>query len=274
MKHFYILTVSFLLSLSTVYAQDCSVAVETIQDDFESYEAGGNLAGCWTAIKTGSMVSGIRNTDGSANSGAKYAFGYTFNEVDKAFYFVTPKLSTIDGNHSVDFYLGAVGGEDVVTTYEIGTLSDPTDATTFSEVGTPTALPMGVGQEGKPQYVNVTGSIPSTTDEYVAIKLLSSGAHTALYLDDFNWETTLSTEEFNSNSSFVAYPNPSLNKMVNLSLKPVANVVTITSVAGQVVYQANVSSSIQLNLQHLKSGMYLVTIASKYGIATKKLILN
>ena len=85
--------------------------------------------------------------------------------------------------------------------------------------------------------------------------------------------------EEKDNVDFSIYPNPN-NGMFNISLlnKPANNLdIVIKNVLGQIVHQdyINSSGSIDLNLQHLKKGVYIVDLLDNNSISnTGKIIIK
>ena len=253
----------------------CDMPQATIDDDFESYAAGVGepLPDCWSSVAPGGMVIGNRNTAGEANSGINYISVYVsiFNNQDG--YIITPKLSTIDGAHEADFMIkSSIPG----ATYELGTMSDPTDSATFTSLGSPVAL--------STTYTNVnTGAVAASSDEYFAIRFTASVQHSVIRIDDFKWqEASLSVNEL-ATTSFSVYPNPSLDKKINLvydsSLDANDNKVIIYTTMGQVVFKADLTSSSSvhtktIDLSQLNSGVYLLQFSSGDYTITKKIILK
>lgn len=94
---------------------------------------------------------------------------------------------------------------------------------------------------------------------------------------------SLGVEDVN-NVSFGVYPNPSTNKQINLvydvsKLSSVKNEVAIYTVTGQKVFQKTLQKESgfynkQLNLSHLRSGVYLLHFESGDSSVTKKIILQ
>lgn len=183
MKKIMLTFLGFLLSYN-MNAQ-CT-PVETIDDNFESYSAGNGepMPTCWAELNSGNLYIGVRNTSGAANSGSKYISIYTLIQNNAEAYIITPKLSTIDGNHKANFYIGAntISG----VTYQLGTMSSNSDTNTFTSLGDEISLQTT-------DYVNVdSGLVPTTTDTYFAIKIKAS-AHTNIKIDDFKWESEVAS---------------------------------------------------------------------------------
>lgn len=102
----------------------------------------------------------------------------------------------------------------------------------------------------------------------------------------FNFEdvtNTLGIEEITETVSFGVYPNPSLDKKINLvydnKLDANDNEVTVFSTTGQKVFQANLNQNSgfynkTLDLSNLNSGVYMLQFTSGDYSTTKKIILK
>lgn len=253
----------------------CDTAVATIDDDFESYAAGAGepLPDCWSSVAPAGMVIGNRNTAGEANSGTNYVSAYVSVFNNQYGYIVTPKLSTIDGSHEADFMIKtSIPG----ATYELGTMSDPNNSNTFTSIGSPLAL--------ETTYTNVnTGAVAATSDEYFVIRFTAPVQHSVIRMDDFKWqEESLSVNTFDI-STFSVYPNPSLDKIINLvydaKFDANDNEVVIFSMTGQKIFQMKLKNkgsvgSQNLDLSNLNSGVYMLQFTSGNYSTTKKIILK
>lgn len=99
-----------------------------------------------------------------------------------------------------------------------------------------------------------------------------------------NVSSLLSIDSVNKDVSFGLYPNPSVDKKVTLvynlnNLSNTTNNLTIYSTTGSIVFNSTLSSSNgfynkELDLSHLKSGMYIVRFTSGNQSMSQKLILN
>ncbi|WP_274476413.1 T9SS type A sorting domain-containing protein [Mangrovimonas aestuarii] len=99
-----------------------------------------------------------------------------------------------------------------------------------------------------------------------------------------NVTTTLGIEDVTENITFGMYPNPSLDKQVNLvydvnTLESDKNKVAIYDITGAEVFRTQLSNnsgfySKRLNLSNLQSGVYMVHFTSGNASITKKLVLK
>ncbi len=107
----------------------------------------------------------------------------------------------------------------------------------------------------------------------VAIRYVSEDVY-MLQVDDFSITTTgsMSTNDFLS-SKFSVYPNPA-NNVLNITSGDAlqVNAVKITDINGREVLKTQFSNtdSAQINVSNLATGMYVVSITSTEGVATKK----
>lgn len=255
----------------------CDTAVTTINDNFDSYSAGSGqpMPECWTAVGAFAF-NGVRNTDGQANSGTNYVFGYSFFTSSGYAYFISPKLSSINDMHQANFYLKGTGQTGTLVNFEYGTLADPTDVNGFTAFGDM--------QTTSADYVNFeTGPAPNNSDMYFALRFTITEQHTSIYLDDFKWESvTLSTNSFESlQDSITLYPNPSVDKHVYIAFNSNAltdGKITIYGITGKKVYEQAITTNPRntqtLDLSNLSGGIYMVKIVSGTQSITKKLILK
>ncbi|RYZ49099.1 MAG: T9SS type A sorting domain-containing protein, partial [Sphingobacteriales bacterium] len=102
-----------------------------------------------------------------------------FNEDDAAanIILISPPLSNLAAEtHRLRFkslgYSGSI---------RVGTMADPTDASTFTEVQSITPTD---------SWASNIVAIPSTTDTFIAFKLGMDSDYSSVYLDDIVWETT------------------------------------------------------------------------------------
>jgi hypothetical protein len=81
-------------------------------------------------------------------------------------------------------------------------------------------------------------------------------------------------------STFSIYPNPVSNNEITIKVpNEIKNFdITISNILGQKVYFKNVSNkfdnSEQINTSNLKSGMYIISVSTSLGKASKKLLIN
>ncbi|MHA3789661.1 T9SS type A sorting domain-containing protein [Flavobacterium hauense] len=254
-------------------------AQETLNEDFTDFvmtttSADAFPQNCWNAYgaaPAGPWLYTAQTTDASN----QYAVYYThMGGANVPGYFVTPELSTIDGNHTLSFDAYKLGFNGSVppgnVTVQVGTLTDPADLTTFEAVGTAITLTGTVETHG-----NI--AIPaSATQKYVAFKFLSDSATSAAALDNVKWSETVTGIEDLNKTSFSIYPNPTADRNVTISHNLEANgTVNIYTLTGAKVFSGELNQGSQnLNLSALSAGMYIVKIESGNYSESKKLIVQ
>jgi Secretion system C-terminal sorting domain len=110
----------------------------------------------------------------------------------------------------------------------------------------------------------------------------TTGSPYRLRADFNNYKVTalssaLSLDEVTDDSGFFIYPNPATTEISisNKNLKGISSVV-LTDTNGRTVKQNTFdnSSSVQVNIEDLSNGVYLMKITSEKGTVTKKMIKN
>ena len=130
-------------------------------------------------------------------------------------------------------------------------------------------------------YVSKTYTFtPTTTGTYFFSFLhnspINAGGVHAFLLDNFTVTQVLSNESYISNK-FSISPNPTLD-FVNISSADNigVNAISVADINGRIVKELvykNVTD-VQVNISDLASGMYIMSIKSEQGIATKKIVKN
>ncbi len=77
-----------------------------------------------------------------------------------------------------------------------------------------------------------------------------------------------------SNKGLTIYPNPSNGKFTVQFDETIPATITIVDISGKPVYDIKTNSSIDIDLSHLKKGIYVVNIASDVGVKTQRLVLQ
>lgn len=118
-----------------------------------------------------------------ALSGSQHIYMYSGSDASAEMFYILPQFSDLDANKRVRFnvYDRDNGG------LEVGTMTDPADATTFtvSSVFTDSDL-IDDAYEEKTVYFNSL----TTTGGYVAFRFVPAGTFDALYLDDVTYEVS------------------------------------------------------------------------------------
>jgi Secretion system C-terminal sorting domain len=235
-------------------------AVATLDENFSTFTDFSES--CWSASAGVPMV----YIDGEAVT------FYSLTSPAVNAYLVSPELTTIDGNHSLSFDAGKLATSAPGNlTVQVGTLSSPTDYSTFVAVGEPVTL-----ETGSVTYDDIV--IPaSETQVYIAFQMSASGNHVAGTIDNVKWtESTTGIDDVAQNT-FSIFPNPATGKNITVAFSGnSAGFISIYSMTGAKVFEtkANASASQNLDLSSLSSGMYVVKVQAGNSTATQKLILQ
>lgn len=242
-------------------------AVETLDENFENFVAGaaeGALPqNCWTSGDSYPRIGAV------STEGNKSIQFYTFMSPSVSMYLVSPELSTIDGNHSLSFDIGAPSTAGVIK-IQVGTMATATDFANFSPVGSEITV-MAASTRS-----NIV--IPaSTTQKYIAFRVNSGNVpHSATTIDNVKWQSTLSVND-SKLASFSVYPNPSTDRNVTVAFGSTIEKgnIAIYSLAGAKVFETTMQENTQtVNLSDLASGIYIMKLQSGNNTSTKKLILK
>lgn len=245
---------------SEIPAPPCE-AVATLDENFSTFTTGVSFPlNCWTASQPYPVVSVSATGEAQIYSSEL--------EIATPIYLVTPELSTIDGKHALTYDAKLSNGTTV--TVQAGTLTDATDYTTFAPFGDVVTLTKT--GTSVPEFVVPT----STTQKYIAFKVISAAKHNVSTIDNVKWVAkTAGVNDFAKNK-FSIFPNPSSTKNVTVAYTGTdkANV-TVYSVTGAKVFETAINgTNANLNLSSLSSGMYIVKLTAGNATATQKLVIQ
>lgn len=131
----------------------------------------------WSKIVNSSSGSpAVESTTSMAYTGNNSVKMYNAGDGSAGLYLVSPPIESFSGNH-LKIHLGGVTDGSV----KIGTMSDPSDASTFEEFASITTSYEFT--EYIVDFYNYTGS-----DNYIAIKHGNAGTYQTIYADHFVWE--------------------------------------------------------------------------------------
>lgn len=222
---------------------------------------------CWSAVTTGPML----YIDGEETE--QYVSFYSLFAANAPAYLVSPELSTLGGNYTLSFDAGLQEGTAPGNvTLQIGTLTDPADATTFTAVGEAITLTSEIIP-----YTDI--AIPGDAGNHIAFMITADGQHIAAAIDNVKWDTTAGIADHNT-ASFGLYPNPSADGNITVALNSAVagkGTVSVFSLTGAKVYETEIASGIssqQISLSSLSAGMYIVKVEAGSYTQSKKLVIR
>lgn len=164
------------------WAYTFNTECDAITDFVQGFEIGTT---CWTLNNVSTSSFSENTLTGDANNGdyANYLTNYSSNDPNQTFIAtVTPELSNLNaGTHWIKFEARRAYFWDSASDIELGTMSDPTDPTTFNHIITFELD--GSYDEYHYSFVEYTG-----TDSYIALRLLIDGNYREVDIDDIVWE--------------------------------------------------------------------------------------
>ncbi|MES2486497.1 MAG: T9SS type A sorting domain-containing protein [Bacteroidota bacterium] len=245
-------------------------AVAFIDEDFTEFEAFED--NCWSIIANGFPAGPAVYVDGDDEN--EFVTFYAANSANTDAYLITPEVSTFDASHSLSFDAWRVAMGPTVpgtVTIQVGTITD----------GTATFVPVTTG--GSFTLTSATSApytvaIPSApAGSHIAFRITGDTPHNAASIDNVAWTTTAATENF-AKGAFAMFPNPTANKNVTLAFNAntAAEFVSVYTLTGAKVFEAAVTgtTSQNLNLSALSSGMYIVKVQAGNASVSQKLVIQ
>lgn len=159
------------------FTTPCETFTVPFSENFDSSTEGStsnsNAPDCWSFIDSGVGYAYVYNGSSNAQSGEQAFRLYNSYNSSGDYMLISPQVTelTTDGIQ-ISFGVGGSSGEVV----EIGTITDPTDAETFTLVSSLTKTTS--------DYEDVTVNINSGTDNYFAIRHGQESTYNSLYIDD------------------------------------------------------------------------------------------
>ena len=157
------------------FTTNCSPFNVSFCENFDTTSTGSStnpsVPDCWNFIDSGSGSGYTRAS--TPNSGANSFYMYNAGDSTGDYILVSPPISNVsDGNNRVNFWVDGVASQDLI----VGTMSNPSDATTFTAIQTVT---LATGD-----YENYKINIPIGTDSFIAFKHGQTSTYDSYYLDD------------------------------------------------------------------------------------------
>lgn len=211
------------------------------------------------------------------NSGEKYAASWSSSPTTAPAnndWLISPAVTLGSTGNELIFHIKSLSEDYGLEQYRVyiyagtGMPATPADFTEISE-----------GQYEAPFdfWLDDTYDLDAYAGQTVRIAIRNVGSDIyMLQVDDFSITTTgaMSTNDFLS-SKFSMYPNPS-NNFLNITAGDAlqVNAVKISDINGREVLNQTFSgaNAAQVNVADLATGMYVVSITSNEGVATKKFI--
>lgn len=246
-------------SVGSIFTTACVTFTVPYTENFDTTSTGtstnNNAPTCWAYLESASFV-GYGYVIASNNYSAPNAY-YLYNSsaTTGSQMLVSPSTASLsDGNKRVRFYAKAGATGNIL---QVGTLSNPADPSTFTQIGSDITLTT--------THTQYTVDIPVGSDLQLAFKHGLGGTFRSIYIDGVEVTAApLATSETDAKKKEInVYPNP-FKDVLNIEETKDMKSVTITDLTGRVVKTIDQPSK-QLYLGELNAGLYLVTVNFKDG---------
>ncbi|WP_026726587.1 GEVED domain-containing protein [Flavobacterium sasangense] len=176
-------------------------------ENFDTLTATGQIPSCWSKILSNGVSTFATVGSSTTNFSAPYSISL-YNSDSPAtanIMLVTPYINNLSaGTNRLRFVASnSVASQDVI----VGTMSNPSDANTFTPFQT-----VDINGTFAQYIVDFTGY--TGTDDYIAIKRLSTSTYTYVYLDNVIWEAVPSSAPTCA-TNVVATPHPTCGNYAN-----------------------------------------------------------
>lgn len=176
-------------------------------ENFDTLTATGQIPSCWSKILSNGVSTFATVGSSTTNFSAPYSISL-YNSDSPAtanIMLVTPYINNLSaGTNRLRFVASnSVASQDII----VGTMSNPGDASTFTPLET-----VDINGTFAQYIVDFTGY--TGTDDYIAIKRLSTSTYTYVYLDNVIWEAVPSSAPTCA-TNVVATPHPTCGNYAN-----------------------------------------------------------
>ena len=176
-------------------------------ENFDGLAATGLIPGCWSRVLSNGVSTFATVGSSTTNFSAPYSISL-YNSDSPAtsnIMLVTPFINNLSaGTNRLRFVArNSTDSEDVI----VGTMSNPSDASTFTPLET-----VDINGTFAQYIVDFTGY--TGTDDYIAIKRLSTSTYTYVYIDNFVWEALPLTAPICA-TNVIATPNATCGNFAN-----------------------------------------------------------
>lgn len=176
-------------------------------ENFDTLTATGQIPSCWSKILSNGVSTFATVGSSTTNFSAPYSISLYNSDLPATanIMLVTPYINNLSaGTNRLRFVASnSVASQDVI----VGTMSNPSDANTFTPFQT-----VDINGTFAQYIVDFTGY--TGTDDYIAIKRLSTSTYTYVYLDNVIWEAVPSSAPTCA-TNVVATPHPTCGNYAN-----------------------------------------------------------
>ncbi|NRD23414.1 fibronectin type III domain-containing protein [Winogradskyella litoriviva] len=206
----------------------CTAYAAPYMENFDEVSSS-EVPACWSTIvnSTSEYATVLTNTTQAVSDPNSMRF-YNSGDTDAELILVSPNFSDDFTLNRVRFSARDADANDFI----VGTITDPTDASTFTAFQTITLT--STHTEYSVNFDTYTG-----TDEYIALRMVPSGTYDYTYVDNFNWEAIPSCLEpsdlvltgFTATSADIAWTIGDSETLWDIELVDITNGGSVTGTA-------------------------------------------
>lgn len=245
-------------SFGGTFKTACSSFNVPYTENFDTTALGGtsnnNAPSCWSYLESSGFVGYGYVSSSNTVSTPRSFYLYNGSATTGSQMLVSPStINLSDGTKQVSF---SAKSTLTGTTLLIGTLSNPTDPTTFTQIGSAITLTT--------THTVYTVSVPVGTDANLAFKHGMNATARNIYIDDITVQNSaLSTAEVQKKNDISIAPNP-FKDIINISEYKNIKEIKVSDNTGRTLKTIE-NPEQQINLGELNAGLYLLNIQFKDG---------
>ena len=250
------------------FTTQCLPESGMFNESFEGFTNNTSIEPCWSSlIDPVSTSPYVRYSTLQSQEGSVSVRMYSGNDESAGIFLISPMISDLDNTKQIRFNVY----DDNNGSLEVGTMSDPLDASSFTSYQT--FLDEDMTDDAWDEKI-VTFESLSENNNYIAFKFNAATTFDNLYLDNFTYENnpSLGTDTFLSDNEFKIYPNPVKN-ILNIDANNITSI-SIYSVNGKEVLSKDTNTN-KVNVSALANGLYFINIKDNEDrVIIKKFIKN
>lgn len=236
------------------FTTSCIAESGTYSFGFEGYTNNGEIEPCWSSlIDPFSLSPYVRYSTSQAQEGFISVRMYSGTDETSGIFLISPMLSDFDNTKQVTFQVYDDNNGELV----VGTMSDPTDAATFTSYQTYVDADMtdDAWDEKVVTFESYVG-----TDNYIAFKYNAATTFNSLYIDNFTYEInpSLSSNNVEFKNKVKIYPNPT-NSILNIQGENIVQAEVYSTNGKKVDLEFKTST---LDVSKLAPGMYFIKLTN------------
>ncbi|MCJ7935434.1 MAG: T9SS type A sorting domain-containing protein [Chryseobacterium sp.] len=259
------MNLKLLLGTLVLTAAPAHAQLASINENFETFVTGpAGPAAAWPQ-KNWNRVQNA--TDGpwvyAAGTTNKYVQYYSFSAPNTAGYLITPQIVAPDGTKTISFTAAITSGSatGATGTIEVGLVSGTSDMASF----TPIASIINLNPTNTPYSLTV----PASSNQYIAFKIIGSAMHTAIQIDDVVYNNaTLSVTDHIKSSDEIRFAVNSGNTALEFVTRKDPKNIQIYSASGQKAAEGKLNRQ-QFDISTLQTGVYYTIIETAEGKTIK-----